>query len=56
MLNTIIRTLARPTRTTVAVVSALAASALLCTTPARTLAGDTLLNVSYDPTRELYRT
>lgn len=38
-----------------AVVSALAASSLLGTPPTRAVAGDTLLNVSYDPTRELYK-
>ncbi len=52
MLNTIIRTLARPTRTTVAVLGALAASALI---PTFAVGAETLLNVSYDPTRELWK-
>ena len=35
--------------------AALGAVVLLCALPPRALAGDTLLNVSYDPTRELYK-
>jgi sulfate/thiosulfate-binding protein len=35
--------------------AAIAAVTLLCGMPPRALGGDTLLNVSYDPTRELYK-
>jgi sulfate/thiosulfate transport system substrate-binding protein len=45
----------RMTQTLTAAVLALAAAALPCTAPTRASAGDTLLNVSYDPTRELYK-
>jgi len=50
MRDTIIRRLARR-----ALASALVAAALSGGLTSRALAGDTLLNVSYDPTRELYK-
>jgi ABC-type sulfate transport system substrate-binding protein len=54
MLTTMIRTIARNGGTTAVLVGALAAFALLGV-PTRTVAGDTLLDVSHDPTRELYK-
>jgi sulfate transport system substrate-binding protein len=54
MLKTMIRTIARNGGRTAVLAGAFAASALLGL-PTRTVAGDTLLNVSYDPTRELYK-
>jgi len=54
MLHLIIRTLTKPALTALAVVSALT-GALLGPLASPAVAADTLLNVSYDPTRELYQ-